>query len=99
MQYAMNQVTAKYQDKPLFVSLFCGGAKPCETLKSTGFNAFCLSWAQNNKNPKLSEIIPILDSLLLKSKNLTSAVVICSELVIKQLSSNYIIDNNIILCK
>lgn len=85
MQGAISQgMFSKYEEKPLFACLFCGGAKPCDNLKATGVNALCLSWAQNNEKPKLSKIIPILDNLLLKSDALTNAVVICSELETNQ---------------
>lgn len=88
MQYAINQVMfVKYEQKPIFVCLFCGGAKSCDHLKAVGVNALCLSWAQNNEKPKLSKIMPMLDNLLLKSDALTNAVVICSELETNQQSS------------
>lgn len=85
MQYAISQdMFSKYEQKPLFACLFCGGAKSCDNLRATGVNALCLSWAQNNEKPKLSKIIPILDNLLLKSDALANAVVICSELETNQ---------------
>lgn len=88
MRYAMNELTARYERKPLFACLFCGGAAPCENLKSAGVDALCLSWAQNGEKPKLSKIIAVLDSLISRSETLTNAVVVCSELETSQLSSN-----------
>lgn len=87
VEYATNQATAKYERKPLFACLFCGGAKSCESLKSMGYNALCLSWGQKNACPEIAKIIPILDSLLLKSETLSNAVVVCSEHVSKQRTS------------
>lgn len=79
MQFAMGQIVTKQNQKTLFTCLFCGGAKTCDQLKSTGVNALCLSWGQNGDKPKLSKIIPILENLILKSDALTNAVVVCSE--------------------
>lgn len=87
MQNAVLQVSRKYEQKPLFACLFCGGAKSCDNLKSAGVNALCLSWGQINEKPKLAKIIPILDNLILKSETLANAVVICSELVANQRTS------------
>lgn len=92
MQYAINQViSAKHEQKPLFACLFCGGVKSCEQLKSTGVNALCLSWAQNNEKPKLSKIVPLLDSLILKSGTLTNTLIMCSEFITNQRLSEKII--------
>ncbi|VVC29215.1 Hypothetical protein CINCED_3A015604 [Cinara cedri] len=78
VKYAVSQVAPKCEQKPLFTCLFCGGAKLCEYLKSSGsVDALCLSWAQNEKKPKLTKILPLLDDLLLKSASLTNSVVIC----------------------
>jgi len=79
MQMAIGQIVTKHNQKTLFACLFCGGAKACEQLKSTGVNALCLSWGQIGDKPKLSKIIPILENLILKSDMLTNAVVVCSE--------------------
>lgn len=79
MQFAVSRTAGNYEQKPLFACLFCGGAKPCENLRSTGVNALCLSWGQNTEKPKLAKIVRILDNLMLKSRSLDNAVVICFE--------------------
>lgn len=79
MQFAINQISTKLEEKPMFVCLFCCGIKHCENLKSAGFNALCLSWGQTNEKPKLEKITPVLDNLILKSESLKNAVVVCSE--------------------
>lgn len=85
MRLAVQQVAVNHEEnKPLFASLFCGGAKECESLKSAGLSALCLSWEQHDERPQLMKIISVLDSLILKSDTLTNAVVICSELVTNQ---------------
>lgn len=95
MQYAINQVKVKKDHKLLFITLLCGGANTCENLKLTGVNALCVSWGQNNEKPNLAKIIPILDSLILKSEILKNPVVICFELVTNQrtsMNNNYYCD-------
>lgn len=88
MQNAVNQVSKKYDHKPLFMCLFCGGAISCDNLKSVGVNALCLSWTQTNPTPKLVKILPTLDNLILKSELITNAVVMCSEFTADQQISN-----------
>jgi len=87
MQLAMGQIITEHDRNTLFACLFCGGAKTCNRLKSTGVNALCLSWGQNGDKPKLRKIIPILENLILKSDTLTNAVVVCSEHVADKLTS------------
>lgn len=91
MQLAMGQIIPEHNRKTLFACLFCGGAKTCDRLKSTGVNALCLSWGQNDDKPKLRKIIPILENLILKSDTLTNAVVVCSEHVAEKWTSMIII--------
>jgi len=79
MELAMGQIVTERSQEALFVCLFCGGAITCDRLKSTGVNALCLSWGQNEDKPKLSKIIPILENLILKSDALINAVVVCTE--------------------
>lgn len=100
MQYAINQVNVKKEHKLLFTTLLCGGAKTCENLKSAGVNALCLSWGENSEKPKFAKIIPILDSLILKSETLKNPVVICFELITNQrtsMNNNYCDYFNLIL--
>jgi len=95
MQRAVSKVIAKYDQKPLFACLFCGGVKPCEILKSAGVNALCLSWSQIKQKPNFTKIIPLLDSMILKSETLTNTVVICSEFVSnKRINRKTIQSNN-----
>lgn len=79
MQVAMGPIVTEHNQKTLFACLFCGGAKTCDRLKSTGVNALCLSWGENGDKPKLCKLIPILENLILKSEALTNSVVVCSE--------------------
>ncbi|XP_050423204.1 fatty acid synthase-like [Adelges cooleyi] len=79
MQYATEKVSAKYEQKPLFVCLMCGGAKSCEYFRAKGVNSMCLTWGQCDDKPDISKILPSLDSLLVKSEKLTSGIVVCTK--------------------
>lgn len=94
MRLAVQRVAVEKRDgnQPFFACLFCGGASQCQSLRSAGLNALCVSWDRNFERPKLMKIVSVLDGLILKSATLTSAVVVCSELVMtsqEQLASMY----------
>ncbi|XP_025423656.1 fatty acid synthase-like [Sipha flava] len=93
MQYAVKQVVEQNKQKPLFMCLFCGGAKSCENLKSIGVNSMCLSWGHMNDKPMVAKILPILDNLIIKSETLTNAVVVCSKFAIQTKKLNILQDH------
>lgn len=81
IQYALENLSSLQNSKPLFVCIMSGGEDICMELRANGVcpNAISISWSSITTEPKFSNLIPLLDNVLININTISSSTIVCTE--------------------